>query len=383
MNRTIRGFTLIELLVALAITAIFSLLVMTTYSVMLNSGNRSNATAELQTNARTALGLINTDILSAGFGLHGMAGNRCSRLLTYSSAPGNAGVRDVYPAFGAPQTAAGFVPFTGTAFGYPAANAGFNTDALTVAYSNQFNVGNPLGNTIVNVIGVDNGALDNAAVKVSDSTFIHQGDVDILYLPTRNLCIRMQVTSTDSNNVVDHSAQSPMNAPQGFNGISSKANPPLSPALNVNDFTGATLQSLGSPKTNPPVEVTWSIRTNPVSQNPALYRTVVDAVGNVLFDGPIADNVVMMKVLFEPLKAGSTDLDTGTGFVPWATIVKNGQQSQVGAVQIGLVLRKRNFGNRPVPASVSVLGSAYPTDSHYEYSTFTRTIYLTNVAWGG
>ena len=370
------GFTLIELLVAVAMTAILSLLLASAYSSLMVGGMRANATVNVQNNARLALSLIASDISSGGFLMCGPSGLGGYEVLIYNSGvTANNGVAALYPAMATVQTAAGTVPGTNIAFGYTS-SASAATDALTLGYNNTYGNQGLLGGNGVQVIKVINGTTNSADLTVASSQALNVGDIDMLVLPTLNACIRLRITSlngTNNTNVIHNSGQSNINPPSGF----STFDPLLPSPITVSDLQQSTLHDMGPPnRSDGLLQVTYSIRL--FNGTPTLYRTVVNSLGQITEDAGIADNVVYLRALFAPLVNGALG-----AFTDWPTITGNGQQSQVGAVQFAVLLRKKNISNRnDVPPTITVLDVNYPTNPQFEYQLYTRTIFLRNVAWG-
>ena len=385
-SRSPRGFTLIELLVALAVATLLGLLVFVSFSSLESNGLRANDTASLQNNARVSMSLLSDDLARAGFMMNGPSGqSRCARLLTYNSATSSNMVTQ-WPVSDLVQTTSGTVPGTSTAFGY-ANPGGAATDAVTVFYAAGFGLSSAAIPGGVRVVKSTNGSLNNAALFVANTSLFQVGDVDIVVLPSRSLCIRFQVTGTggSANNIVHNSGGSPLNPPNGFTGVTSLANPPISPAITTADLAQAYVQDFGQIQGgNGPIQVTYSIRpvssTNPT---PELWRTVVNSLGTVVSDAPVAVNVVLLHALYAPVVNGQLQ-----AFVPWtgssSSIVSNNQQGQVGAVEFAYVVRKPNTAARTGnPATLQVLDETYtpPAGNAYQYQVFTQIVYLRNVAW--
>lgn len=375
------GFTLIEILIALGITAIISLIIASTFSTVFVTGLRSNATVDLQTDSRNAIGLMDTDISAAGFLLGGVSGETCHRILTYNSAAAPNQYADISPVSDITQTDAGTVPGTNIAFGYAGAS-GAVTDAISVSFDNTSGGQSSADTPQMTIEKSTHGTLNSASLFVNSSQNAKAGDIDLVVMPTRGVCIRMQITDVGgANNLVHNSGQSPLNAPGGLSGITDSSTPPLVPSLGVNDLVGAYIQDIGPVNgMSGQVQVTYSIRpyiTSPTGL--ALYRTVVNSLGQVV-DGPIAQNAVLLRTLYAALdpvtgKAGA--------LVPWSTIVANNEQDRVGLVQMGLLMAKKNYGNRhDTPATIQVLDQNYTTVPGFEYQLFTRTIYLPNMKEG-
>lgn len=382
--RGARGYTLIEILVALALGAVLGLLVMISFSSLASNGLRSSDTAQMQTNARVSMTLLADDLSRAGFMMNGPSGqNRCARLLTYNSATSSTQMVDQWPVSSVQQTTAGLVPgTTATAFGY-AAPGGAQTDAVSIFYEAGFGLASQALPGSVLVVKSTNGTLNNAALFVANTSVFSVGDVDVVVLPSRNICIRMQITGTGgaANNIVHNSGQSPLNPPNGFNNLASMANPPISPALSAADLAQSYVQDFGQISgANGPLQVTYSVRYDLNSPTtPDLWRTVVNALGTVVSDAPVATNVVMLHALFAPLVNGQLG-----SFVPWSTIQSNSQQGQVGAVEFAYVQRKPNTAKRTGnPATLQVLDETYtpPAGNAYQYQVFSQTVFLRNTAW--
>ena len=172
-----------------------------------------------------------------------------------------------------------------------------------------------------------------------------------------------------------------MNPPNGFNGVSSLANPAVSPAITTADLAQAYVQDFGQISgATGPIQVSYSIRPDPgTASTPDLWRTVVNALGTVVSDSPVASNVVLLHALYAPVVNGQLQ-----AFVPWSTISSANQQGQVGAVEVAYVVRKPNTAGRTGnPATLSVLDETYtpPAGNAWQYQVFTQTVYLRNVAW--
>jgi prepilin-type N-terminal cleavage/methylation domain-containing protein len=382
--RRLQGFTLIELLVGLALATLLGLLIFISFTSLESNGIRGSDTAQLQTNARVSMTLLSDDIARAGFMMNGPSGqSRCARLLTYNSNLNTTQMTNQWPLSATVQTTAGLVPGTpSTAFNY-AAPGGAATDAISIFYASGFGLANQAMPGGVRVVKATNGTLVNAALFVANTSAFNVGDVDIVVLPARNLCIRFQVTGTGgtANNIVHNSGKSPINPPNGFTGVSTLANPPISPALTTADLAQAYVQNFGqSQGATGPILVTYSVRPDPNSATtPDLWRTVVNATGQIVSDAPIAKNVVLLHALFAPVINGQLQ-----GFVPWSTISSNNQQGQVGAVQFAYVVRKPNTASRTNnPAALAVLDETFTPASGnlYQYQVFSQTVYLRNVAW--
>lgn len=378
-----RGFTLIELLVALGVAAMLGLFIFASYSAISVGGLRASDESQLQNTSRVGVTLLADDLARAGFMMNGPSGqNRCSRLLVYNGNTAPNVVASQWPVAAVQQTTAGVVPGTpSTTYGY-ASPGGAQTDAVSIFYASGFGVGNAAAPGGVRIVKANNGTLNNAALFVADSSSFQKDDVDIVVLPSRNICIRFQVTGTGGNgaNNIVHDSNSPINPPGGFDGVSSLANPPLSPALSTADLQQAYVQNFGQINgATGPLLVTYSIRPDPNDPaTPDLWRTVVNSVGTVVTDNPIAQNVVLLHALFAPIQNGQIG-----AFVPWATIQGNNQQGQVGAVQFALLMRKPNTGNRTNnPAQIQVMDETFtPPDNRFQYSLYTQTVYLRNIAW--
>lgn len=379
-----RGLTLIELLVALGVAAMLGLFIFTSYSALSIGGLRASDESGLQNAARVGMTLLADDLSRAGFMMYGPSGqNRCARLLVYDGNTNPNAVTSMWPVSAVQQTTSGRVPGTTTPFGY-ANPSGAATDAVSIVYTAGFGVGNKATPGGVNVVKANNGTLSNASLFVANTSSFQPGDVDMVVLPSRNLCIRFQVTSVGGgNNIVHNSGASSaqINPPNGFNGVSNLASPPVSPAITAADLQQAYVQNFGPIQgASGPLLVTYSIRPDP--QNPAipdLWRTVVNAVGTVVSDVPVAQNVVLLHALFAPVQ-GNGQIGS---FVPWSTIVSQNQQGQVGAVRFALLMRKPNTGNRTnLPASIAVLDETFtPPGPQFQYELYTQTVYLRNVAW--
>jgi prepilin-type N-terminal cleavage/methylation domain-containing protein len=378
-----RGFTLIELLIAMGVAAMLGLFIFASYSALTVGGLRGSDEAKMQTASRVALTLLSDDIERAGFMMNGPSGqNRCARLLTYNSQINASQMINQWPVSSVVQTTSGTVQgTTSTTFGY-ANPGGAATDAITVAYSAGFGMGTSGMPGAVRVVKSNNGTLNNASLFVANLSSFNVGDVDIVVLPSRSLCIRMQITNLGgSNNIIHNSGKSNLNPPQGFTGVASDAAPAISPSISTTDLQQAYVQDFGQINgATGPLLVTYSIRPDPTNPAlPDLWRTAVNALGTVVSDNPVVQNVVLMHALYAPLQSGGT---LGA-FVPWSTIVSNNQQGVVGAVQVALLVQKPNTGNRiNNPAALQVLDETFtPPDNTHQYAVYTQTIYLRNVAW--
>jgi prepilin-type N-terminal cleavage/methylation domain-containing protein len=378
-----RGFTLIELLVAMGLAVMLGLFIFSSYSALTVSGLRGSDEAKMQTGSRVALTLLSDDIERAGFMMNGPSGqNRCARLLTYNSQVDASEMINQWPVSSVVQTTSGTVQGTAsTTFGY-ANPGGAATDAITVAYSAGFGMGASGMPGAVRVVKSNNGTLNNASLFVADTSSFKEGDVDIVVLPSRSICIRMQITNVGGNdNIIHNAGESKLNPPQGFTGVASYANPAINPPISTTDLQQAYVQDFGQINgATGPLLVTYSIRPDPIHPaTPDLWRTVVNALGTVVSDSTIAQNVVLMHALYAPLQSGGA---LGP-FVPWSTIIDNNQQGIVGAVQVALLVQKPNTGNRTNnPTTIQVLDETFtPPDQAHQYAVYTQTIYLRNVAW--
>ncbi|WP_298292685.1 PilW family protein [Thiomonas sp.] len=379
-----RGFTLIELLVALGVAAMLGLFIFASYSAISVGGLRASDESAEQNSARVGITLLADDLSRAGFMMNGPSGqNRCSRLLVYNGNTNANTMLSMWPVSAVQQTTSGQVPGTTTSFGY-ANPGGAATDAVSVFYAAGFGIGNSTIPGGVNVVKANNGTLNNASLFVADTSSFQAGDVDIVVLPSRNLCIRFQVSNVGGGNNIVHNSgagSANINPPNGFNGVSSLANPPVSPAITATDLQQAFVQNFGQIQgASGPLQVTYSIR--PDRQNsamPDLWRTVVNSLGQTVSDVPVVQNVVLLHALFAPIQ-GNGQIGS---FVPWSTIVSNNQQGQVGAVRFALLVRKPNTGNRTNnPASIAVLDETFtPPGPQFQYQLYTQTVYLRNVAW--
>ncbi len=380
-----RGFTLIEALVALAVAAMLGLLVFVSFTSLESSGIRASDSSRLQDHARVSMTLLSDDLSRAGFMMNGPSGQgRCARLLTYNSNFNPNQMTNQWPVSGVVQTTSGYVPgTTATAFNY-ANPGGAATDAISVFYVANFGQGGTVTPGSVRVVKATSGSLTNAALFVSNTSTFNVGDVDIVVLPTRSICIRFQVTGTGgaANQIVHNSGNSTvLNPPNGFNGVSTLASPAVSPAISTADLAQSYVQDFGQISgSNGPIQVTYSIRPDPNSATtPDLWRTVVNALGTVVSDSPVASNVVLLHALYAPVVNGQLQ-----SFVPWSTISGANQQGQVGAVEVAYVVRKPNTAGRTGnPATLSVLDETYtpPAGNAWQYQVFTQTVYLRNVAW--
>ena len=382
-----RGFTLVELLVALAVATLLGLLVFVSFGSLESNGLRASDSAKLQDQSRVAMTLLSDDLSRAGFMMNGPSGQgRCARLLTYNSNLNSAQVINQWPVSGVVQTTGGYVPgtkSTSTTFHY-ANPGGAATDAISVFYVANFGQGGTVTPGSVRVVKATSGSLTNAALFVSNTSTFNVGDVDIVVLPARSICIRFQVTGTGgaANQIVHNSGSSTvMNPPNGFNGVSSLANPAVSPAITTADLAQAYVQDFGQISgATGPIQVSYSIRPDPgTASTPDLWRTVVNALGTVVSDSPVASNVVLLHALYAPVVNGQLQ-----AFVPWSTISSANQQGQVGAVEVAYVVRKPNTASRTGnPATLAVLDETYtpPAGNAWQYQVFTQTVYLRNVAW--
>ena len=382
-----RGFTLVELLVALAVATLLGLLVFVSFGSLESNGLRASDSAKLQDQSRVAMTLLSDDLSRAGFMMNGPSGQgRCARLLTYNSNLNSAQVINQWPVSGVVQTTGGYVPgtkSTSTTFNY-ASPGGAGTDAITMFYAANFGQGGAATPGSVRVVKATNGSLSNAALFVSNNSVFQTGDVDIVVLPARNICIRFQITGTggSANQIVHNSGNGTViNPPNGFTGVSTLANPAISPALTTADLAQAYVQDFGQVSgAAGPLQVSYSIRPDPNSSTtPDLWRTVVNALGSVVSDAPVASNVVLLHALYAPVVNNQLQ-----SFVPWASIASANQQGQVGAVEVAYVVRKPNTGARTNnPASLSVLDETYtpPAGNAWQYQVFTQIVYLRNVAW--
>lgn len=385
--RPLRGFTLIELLVALAVGTLLGLVVFVSFGSLESNGIRASDTASLQNNARVSMSLLADDLARAGFMMNGPSGqSRCSRLLTYNSTTNANQMVNQWPVSDTVQSSSNTVPGTSTKFGY-ANPGGAATDAITVFYAAGFGLSSAAIPGGVRVVKSTNGSLTNAALFVAKTSLFQVGDVDIVVLPSRNLCIRFQVTGTGgaANNIVHNSGGSNLNPPNGFNGVTSLASPAISPAISTADLAQAYVQDFGQIQGgNGPIQVSYSIRPDPSSAStPDLWRTVVNSLGTVVSDAPVARNVVLLHALYAPVVNGQLQ-----SFVPWSgttsSIVSSNQQGQVGAVEFAYVVRKPNTASRTGnPATLQVLDETYtpPAGNAYQYQVFTQIVYLRNVAW--
>ncbi len=389
--RMARGFTLVEILVALALATILGLLAFIAFASLEGNGVRASDSAQLQNNARIGMTLLSDDLSRAGFMLYGPSGQgRCARLLTYNSHLSTTAISDQWPVSSVVQTTSGLLPqTTGIHFGY-ADPGGAATDAISVSYSAGFGTAGAAASAGVRVVKATSGTLSNASLFLSDTSGFQVGDVDMVVLPSRNVCIRFQVTQTgggSAGNIVHNSGASTagINPPNGFNGVSSLASPALSPSLGTADLAQAYVQDFGQIQgADGPLTVTYSIRPDPnVPTTPDLWRTVVNALGTVVSDAPVAHNVVLLHALFAPLVNGQLQ-----AFEPWSggasSIVGSKQQNAVGAVEVAYVVRKPDSAGRGGnPATLSVLDETYtpPAGDTYQYQVFSQVVYLRNVAW--
>ncbi len=379
------GFTLIETLVALAVAAMLGLLVFVSFTTLESGGIRASDSSRLQDHARVSMSLLSDDLSRAGFMMNGPSGQgRCARLLTYNGNLNPSQMVNQWPVSGLVQTSSGIVPGTAsTTFNY-AKPGGADTDAVTMFYAANFGQGGTTAPGSVRVVKATNGSLSNAALFVANNSVFQVGDVDIVVLPARNICIRFQITGTGgaANQIVHNSGSSTvLNPPNGFNGVSTLAVPAVTPAISTADLSQSYVQDFGQISgASGPIEVTYSIRPDPGSSStPDLWRTVVNALGTVVSDAPVASNVVLLHALYAPVVNGQLQ-----SFQSWSTISTNNQQGQVGAVEIAYVVRKPNTASRTGnPATLAVLDETYtpPAGNAWQYQVFTQTVYLRNVAW--
>lgn len=369
-----RGFTLIELLVAMAIGAIVSMIIASTFQAVLIGGMRADTVVDSQDSARNALTLISNDIEASGFMISGASGvNQCSKILTYNQNDTTSPASALYPVMATDQTSTATVPDSQIAFGYtsPATKV---TEALTLTYNNAFGNSSSVGGNFSTVAKATSGSLKSASLFLKDSSGFSANEVDLLVLPTLGVCIRLQITNLGgTNNIVHNSGLSPLNPPNGFSDFNNLLVRPLT----INDLLLAKVQGMsGTNAEDGTQRVTYSIRN--VNGVPTLYRTVINAIGTVLTDTAIADNVVYLRALFAPIQPDGSL----SAYVPWSTIVANKQQSQVSSVKVAMVIRRKNVGSRNnVPANIPVLDTVYPSTKGFEYEVYGQTIYLNNVAW--
>jgi len=370
-----RGFTLIELLVAMTIGAIVSMMIASTFQAVLVGGMRADAVVDSQDSARNALTLMSNDIEAAGFMVSGASGvNQCKVILTYNQNNAAAKAAVVYPVMATDQTATATVPDSTIPFGYtsPATKV---TQAITLTYNNAFGNSSNIGGNFSTVAKATLGNLNSASLFLKDTSGFLANEVDLLVLPTLGVCIQLQITNIGgaANNVMHNSGLSAMNPPNGF----SDFNALLPRPVTVNDLLMAKVQGMsGANAADGTQRVTYSIRN--LNGTPTLFRTVLTPMGTVLTDTAIANNVVYIRSLFAPLKSdGSLN-----AYVPWSTIVTNKQESSVAAVQLAIVVQRKNVGNRGgMPATIPVLDTTYPATQGFEYTVYGQTIYLNNVAW--
>lgn len=379
-----RGFTLIEILVALGVAAMLGLFIFASYTALSVGGLRASGESQVQNTTRVSTALLADDLARAGFMMNGPSGqNRCARLLVYNGNTTPGVMTTTWPVSEVQQTTGGIVPGTAAStFGY-ANPGGAQTDAVSIVYAAGFGIGNAAIPGGVNVTKANSGTLNNASLFVANTSPFQIGDVDIVVLPSRNICIRFQITNIGGgNNIVHNSGASAanINPPNGFNGVSSMANPAVTPAISTADLKQAFVQDFGQIHgAVGPLLVTYSIRPDPQNASiPDLWRTVVNSIGQVVSDAPIAQDVVLLHALFAPIQSGQIG-----AFVPWSTIVASNQQGQVGAVQFAMLMSKPNIGNRTGnPASISVLDETFtPPNNQNQYAVYTQTVYLRNVAW--
>jgi prepilin-type N-terminal cleavage/methylation domain-containing protein len=301
-----RGFTLIEILVALGVAAMLGLFIFASYSAISVGGLRASDESQMQNTMRVAATLLADDLSRAGFMMNGPSGqNRCARLLVYNGKTAPNVMTSQWPVSAVQQTLSGIVPGTAsTQYGY-ATPGRAQTDAVSIFYAGGFGIGNAAIPGGVRIVKANNGTLNNAALFVADPSSFQVGDVDIVVLPSRNLCIRFQVTGTGGANNIIHNqggSSAQINPPNGFNGVSSLANPAVNPPISTADLQQAYVQNFGSINgATGPLLVTYSIRPDPNDPaTPDLWRTVVNSVGTVVSDNPIAQNVVLLHALFAP-----------------------------------------------------------------------------------
>lgn len=369
-----RGFTLIELLVAMAIGAIVSMIIAATFQAVLVGGMRADTVVDSQDSARNALTLMSNDIEASGFMISGASGvNQCKTILTYNKNDTVSPASVLYPVMATDQTVTGTVPDSTIAFGYtsPATKA---TEAITLTYNNAFGGSSSIGGNFSTVAESTNGTDNAASLFLTDASGFSDGEIDLLVLPTLGVCIRLQITNIGgANNIVHNSGKSDLNPPKGFSSFNSYLPRPI----NQNDLWRAKVQGMSGTNAEDGMQrVTYSIRN--VNGVPTLYRTVINATGTVLTDTAIANNVVYLRALFAPIQPDGSL----SAYVPWSTIVANKQESNVAAVQLALVVQRKNVGNRGgLPTSIPVLDTTYPAATGFEYTVYGQMIYLNNVAW--
>ncbi len=374
--RSVKGFSLIELLVSIAIAAIISLLIFFSYQALIVGGMRADALVTTQNDARNALSLMASDVQSAGFMLTGPAGiGRCTTLLTYDSGVTSSSnqISPFYPVLDTPQVQGAVIPNTNISLNYSSSSTK-PIDAITLTYNNSASGGTSNQGLSSRVVKVTNGTDNNASLFVTNTSIFSQNDIDVVVLPTLNTCIRLQITNIGgANNIIHNSGLSPLNPPNGFSTFNSS----LPRNITSYDLTQAFVADMGNPSTSSgPVQVTYSIR--PLAGVPTLYRTLVGSNDQVLQDSGIASNVVDLRALYAPLNSDGT---LGS-FVDWSKIQSANQQNSVGAVEFAILIQRKNVGQRTnTPTSIQVLDTSYTTNPAYEYTLFSRTIYLNNVAW--
>ncbi len=368
------GFTLIELLVSMAIAAIISLFMLSTYQVVTVGGLNDDAFVGMQDSARNALTLMTNDIDAAGYLLDGTSGiGRCTNIITYNS-NNTVPLSPLYAVNDTSQTSGAIINGTNISIDYPVSSS-TPSDAVTLVYNNANGSNASIGNgDSVGVSTTTQGTINNASLVLSNTNGFQANDIDIVVLPTLNACIRMQITNIGgANNIIHNSGLSNLNPSGGFSAFDSL----LPRAITTTDLSQAVVQDMGNAASgNGLVQVTYSIRN--VNNIPVLYRTVVDENDTLLQDSGIANNVVYLRALYAPLSSNGT---IGS-FVSWNTIVANKQQNVVGAIEFALLLQRKNVGNQPTsPASIQVLDISYPTSTGYSYQVFSKIMYLNNVAW--
>jgi prepilin-type N-terminal cleavage/methylation domain-containing protein len=360
-----KGFTLIELLTAIAAAAILSLLIATSYQAVMVGGLRGEAEITGQQSARIALNLLTDDARSTGFVFAGAVGlNRCNRVLAYR----NGAAVSISPVLETDQTASGFVPETTIPFGY-AGQGAIPTNALTLSFNNSFGDQNLLGSASASIAQVNGG--QGVSLSVNDASTFTMGHADILALPTLGVCALMQITQISGNTLVHDPSLSAINPPNGLGTYTAL----LPRAITSQDVSIGLIEDAGGTSAMDGLNtVTYSIRL--FNGTPTLYRTVVNGYGVVSEDSGIISNAVYIRTLFAPLVNGVLG-----GFKDWASVVAANQQASVGAIQFAVVVQKKNVGNRAAPVSIPVLDTAYPAAGGYEYSVYSRTIFLKNIAW--
>lgn len=354
-NHSQSAFTLIELLIAIAIGAIVSLIITSTFQSVLIGGMRADEVVENQFSARNTLTLMSNDIESAGFLFSGTGGaNSCHSIITYQG--GN--FLTIFPVVASEQAPPAYV-----------SSASEPTMSITLTYNNAHGNDANFGQTNF-VTYVNN--LSNTDLVLSNPNEFAVNQVDLLTIPGIDVCIRLQITNIGTNNIV-HGGASTLNPPGGITAF----DPYLPRSINVNELRHGKIQAISGDNDNDGLQrVTYSIRE--LDGTPTLFRTVVNSKGVVLADAAIAQNVVYIRAKFAPLKDdGSID-----DFVTWDDIVADNNQARISAVQLAIVVQSKDVGNRRRGAGdLNVLDAVYPTTDGFEYSVYEKTIYLNNAFW--